>query len=90
MGFVGSGIGLFAASRLNIATRTFDPHSQSLGLQGATALVMTLLRRMLTAGTGGHPAGANAATLASQVVKNPDQKSCNSDKESYEAEYGLI
>lgn len=90
MGFVGSVIDLFAAYRSNMATGTFDAHSQSLGLQGATALVMTLLRMMLTAGAGGQPAGAKAATLTSQVVKSPDQKSCNGNKESYEAEFDLI
>lgn len=90
MGFVGSVIDLFAASGPNIATRTFDPHSQSLGFQGATALVMTPLRRMLTAGTGGQAAGANTSTLTSQAVENPDQKRCNSNEESYEAVYGLI
>lgn len=88
---VDSVIGLFAASRSNIATGSFDWHAQSVGRPPRCHSISAgSIEKVLTAGAGGQPSGANAASLTSQVVKNPDQKNCKSNKESYEAGYGII
>ena len=84
----GSKIGPLAASRSCLGPKAFDPAESVIRLSTLHNISDGWTEGLLT--VGGLLAGSDDTTVTSEPAKNLDQKSCDSNEQSYEADYGFV